>query len=715
MKSIKKVFAGFLLFCFIILLLVPKIYSQETDTLNTQMLFDLSLDDLMNIEIESAVRQKQNITEAPSVITVITARQIKERGYLSVAEALNSTVGIDVNTDYFQPNLGIRGINGGMRSWSRLVKVMIDGQSISIRSSSDNFLDASLIPLEAIEKIEIVRGPNSAIYGKNAFLGVINIITKNGSNLTDNSITNFGGSYQNEAAYGISTVFGGKNNNFDLLFASSFSQFDFSGLNPKNVPGSDIYHANDVSEQCEVIPFSIYGKLRYESEKWGEITFDLSHQNINHKYEFADWGTLTHHNRINLLNAFERIRYSKDVLTDFKTNLSFTHSYSKPLNNEILDNDNDHSNYIVREFKTTSYDIAGDLIYQLNSENNITFGADYTADLHEYQKFYTISDDGTRTLNPGGSDGPENFNNLGIYIQMILNPSSFFTMDYLKNLSITAGYRFDLHSIYEDVLTYRLAAVYSFTKRLSTKVMYGTSFNAPSPAQLYTNSMFTGDIIGNPDLKPEKAKTLEWALIGRLTEHINFNTNIFYTIIDDKIEYLLPFGEVSNITADNISKVYSAGIEAEVNLQFNNSTSYINYSYQKSLNERYNPMLGDIRVKTNIYPQHMFKFGETWKFPQYHFRVHIDGRYISTRKASEQNSYVYDPINYAINSYYLDSYFMVGLSIESMDLKFFTKKESILSLKIDNLFDTKYYYPGFSDYDIPGLGRSVIIKLTQTL
>jgi hypothetical protein len=50
-----------------------------------------------------------------------------------------------------------------------------------------------------------------------------------------------------------------------------------------------------------------------------------------------------------------------------------------------------------------------------------------------------------------------------------------------------------------------------------------------------------------------------------------------------------------------------------------------------------------------------------------------------------------------------------------MDLKFFTKKESILSLKIENLLDTKYYFPGFSDYDIPGLGRSVIIKLTQTL
>lgn len=715
MKSINKGFLAGIFISLILLLFLSGGYSQENDTLKAKDLFELSLDDLMNIEIESAVKQKQNITEAPSVITVITSKQIKERGYLSVAEALNSTAGVDVITDYFQPNMGIRGINGGMRSWSRLTKVMIDGQSISFRSSSDNYLDASLIPIEAIERIEIIRGPNSAIFGKNAFLGVINIITKNALNEDNNSITHFSGTYQKEATYGISTIFSGHKNNFDILFSSSFSRYDYSGLTPKNVPTSFIYTKDDVTEQNEQMPFSIYGKLHYESDKWGEITFDLNHQNINHRYEFADWGTLTHHNRINLLNAFERLRYSKVFLEDFKTNIFFAHSFSRPLNNEILDNDNDYSTYIVRELNTTSYELGGDLIYLLDESNNFTFGIDYTSDLHDYQKFYTVSEDGSKELNPGGSDGPEDFNNLGIYLQMIINPSSFFSIDFLKNLSLTAGYRFDFHSIYQDVLTYRIAAVYSITKRFSTKLMYGTSFNAPSPAQLYTNSMFTGDIIGNPDLKPEKAKTLEWALIGRLSENININTNIFYTEIDDKIEFLLPFGEVSNITAANISKVYSAGLEAEVNVQFTNSVSYLNYSYQKSLNESYSPMLGDIRVKTNIFPQHMIKFGETLKFPDYHFKVHIDGRYIGSRKASEQNNYIYDPINYQINSYYLDPYLILGLTLESIDLKFFTKKESILSFKIENLFNTTYYYPGFVDYDIPGLGRSFIIKLTQTL
>jgi iron complex outermembrane receptor protein len=690
-------------------------YTQEVDTINTQMLFSLSLDDLMNIEIESSVKQKQSITEAPSVVTVITARQIRESGYLSIAEALNSTVGFDVITDYFQPNLGIRGINGGMRSWSRLAKVMIDGQSVAFRSSSDNYLDLSLIPIEVVEKIEIVRGPNSAIYGKNAFLGVINIITKSGSALQDNSVTHFGGFYHQKPAYGISTVLGGQQNNIDFVLSSSFAQFDFSGLAPMNIPESDIYSENDVTEQNEILPFSVFAKLRYQSDRIGDFSLDVSHQNINHKHEFADWGTLTHHNRISLKNSYGRLRYAKDLFSDFQLNMAVAYSQSSPSNNEILDTDGDHSTWILRELKTSSIDLNGDLLYIFNENNNVTLGVDYTADMHEYQKYYTITETSDKILNPGGSDGPNSFNNLGVFLQLILNPSSFFNLNFLKNLTITAGYRFDFHSIYEDVLTYRLAAVYPFTKSFSTKLMYGTSFNAPSSAQLYTNAMFSGDIIGNPELKPEKAKTLEWALIGRLTDHFSFTSTVFYTTIDDKIEYLLPFGETSNITAANISKVYSAGIESELNVVFNNSTSYLNYSYQKSLNERYNPMLGDIRVKTNIYPQHMIKAGETYKIPKLHLLVHLDGKFISSRKASEQNSYVYDPINYAINSYSLDPYFIMDLNIQSTDIRLFTNKESIISLKIENLFNQTYYYPGFSDFDIPGMGRSVILKLTQTL
>jgi len=688
-------------------------FSQEIDTTSANNLFDLSLEDLMNIEIVSAVRQNQNIADAPSVVSVITEHQIKDRGYLTVGEALKSVAGFDVITDHFQPNIGTRGINGGLRSWSRLVKVMIDGQNVSFRSSSDNFLDASLIPIEAIERIEIVRGPNSALFGKNAFLGVINIITKSGSNIEKSSISHFLADINKNSSFGLSTVWGGKKGNVDFMFASSYNQIDKSGLSPKNVPGSSIYNSNNISQKNDSYPLGVFMKLTYDNEDIGRFVFDATQQVINSHAEFLDWGTLTHNNTINLLKSYERLTYSKEILKVLESNISISHSFGQQLKQEVFDTDSDPSEWIERDIGYSSYDLSGNLSYFFDDINNLTFGIDYTTDQYDHQKYYTVNDAGVKTLNPGGTEGIKTFNDLGIYLQMIFNPASFFDIDFVKKLTFTAGYRFDYHNIYEDVLTYRLAAVYKIADQLSTKIMYGTSFNAPSATQLYTNYISPGGIVGNPDLKPEKAKTLEWALIGNVIENVNFNTSIYYTKIDNKIEYLLPYGQISNITAENLSNIYSAGLETELNASIYNNTAYLNYSYQRSILEKTDPLLEQVKVKTALYPTHMIKFGDIYHIDKLYSQINVEGKYISSRIASDQNNFIYNPINYTTNRYNLDPYFILDLTISSSYLEIFKDTKTKISLKIQNLFDTKFYYPGFNNYDIPGLGRIYYFRFTQ--
>jgi len=690
-----------------------RLNAQQPDSVSAQMLFDLSLEDLMNIEIVSATQKAQNITEAPSVITVITSTQIKERGYLSVAEALNSTAGFDIIKDHFQPNAGIRGINGGLRSWSRLFKVMVDGQSISLRSNSDNYLDASLVPIEAIDKIEIIRGPNSALYGKNAFLGVINIITKSGENIKNNAISHYLSNIQDVASYGIGSVWGGKKDNFDVIFASNFEQVNFSSITPQNVPGSSIYTSVDKSQKNEANPLSLFFKVNYNTEKLGKFTFDANQQIINSFAEFVDWGSLSHNNRISIFNGYERLSYYNTFLEDLETTISFAHATGKPLKKEILDIDQDPSQWIERDFEYTSYDLNGKIAYSFDEINNLTMGIDYTSDNHQHQKHYTVSYLGTRTLNPGGTEGINNFNNFGVYLQMIFNPALFFNLGLLEELTFTAGYRFDYHNIYGDVLTYRLAAVYHLTDMLSTKLMYGTSFNAPSPVQLYTNYIAPGGIVGNPDLKPEKAKTLEWALTGKVFKHINFNTNIFYTTIDDKIEYLLPYGQISNITAENISTINSAGIETEISATIYNNSAYLNYSYQRSIIEKNDPILEKIRVKTALYPEHMIKFGDVLHIPKYKINLNVEGVYIGSRIASDQNNFIYDPINYSTNRYSLDPYISLDLMISTTDLEIIKNSKTKISFKIENILNSDYYYPGFVNYDIPCIGRSYVFRFIQ--
>jgi len=688
-------------------------FAQESDTLSTSKLFELTLEDLMHVEIVSAIRQNQNIIDAPSIVSVITANQIKERGYTSVDEALNNIAGLDFITDYFQPNMGIRGINGGVRSYSRLVKVMIDGQNISFRSNADNYLGLSLIPIEAIDKIEIIRGPNSALYGKNAFLGVINIITKKGENLSSNSVSHFIGLTNQNISYGLNTIVGGAKKDFDFLFASSYAQLNQSNLTPHNIPGQNIYSSDAVSKKNESAPLSVYIKMNYDSDNWGKFTFDMANQNINSHAEFADWGALTQNNRINLFNAFERLQYSKKLFDKLSADFSFAHSFGQPLNNEIFDNDNDPTEWIEREIKYNSYDLNGNFSYFFDDRNNFSLGVDFTSDIHEHQKFYTVNNSGIRSLNPGGTDGKNNFNNLGVFFQMIFNPAKLFNLSYLKELTITSGYRYDMHNIYGNVLTYRFAGVYHINEDLSTKLMYGTSFNAPSSTQLYTNYITPGGFVGNPDLKPEKAKTLEWALMGKLTEKINFSTNVFYTDIEDKIEYLSPQGQVSNITAGNISNIYSGGVEAEINLTQRNNTGYLNYSYQKSILEKRDPILKTIKVNTALYPSHILKFGHTLHIPEYYVNVNLEARYVSSRIASDQNNFIYDPINYATNRYALDPYYVIDLMISSTDLKIIKNSKSRIILKVENLLNHKYYYPGFKNYDIPALGRSFSFRFTH--
>ena len=135
---------------------------------------------LMNLDdqVTSATKIAQSISEAPAIITVISRDKIIDRGYETVAEALGALPGFFINSDYILPDAGVRGVSGELRGGSRLIKVMVNGHPVSFRSETTNWLNGALIPMDAIDRIEVIRGPGSALYGANAFLGVVNIITR---------------------------------------------------------------------------------------------------------------------------------------------------------------------------------------------------------------------------------------------------------------------------------------------------------------------------------------------------------------------------------------------------------------------------------------------------------------------------------------------------------------------------------------------------------
>ena len=135
---------------------------------------DLDLDALLSLDltVTSATKFEQTVSEAPAIISVITAKQIQARGYQSVADALQSVPGLYVNTDWVSPDVGVRGVSGGLRGGSRVIKVMINSQPVSFRIETTNWLGPEFIPLKAIERIEVIK-ITPQIYSDEAVTDVI--------------------------------------------------------------------------------------------------------------------------------------------------------------------------------------------------------------------------------------------------------------------------------------------------------------------------------------------------------------------------------------------------------------------------------------------------------------------------------------------------------------------------------------------------------------
>ena len=144
------------------------------------------LEDLLDMRVLSATRREQTPAEAPSMVKIITAREIRSLGWQTLGEALASLPGLNTSYDRSYTYLGVRGF-GRPGDFSSRVLLMIDGQPVN-----DGIYDQASIgsefPLDMalIDRIEFVPGAGSVMYGGNALLAVVNVITRSGAGLGRN-------------------------------------------------------------------------------------------------------------------------------------------------------------------------------------------------------------------------------------------------------------------------------------------------------------------------------------------------------------------------------------------------------------------------------------------------------------------------------------------------------------------------------------------------
>ncbi|WP_239649774.1 TonB-dependent receptor plug domain-containing protein [Methylocucumis oryzae] len=192
----------------------------------TEDLTDLPIEELLNIEILNASRSGRDASTAPASVSVLTANDIRAFGWRTLAEAMNAIRGIFSVNDRNYTYLGVRGFWHSNDYNSRIL-LAIDGQRMN-----DNAFDGSyygqefLLDMDLIERIEFIPGSGSSVYGANAFLGMINVVTKNGQALSGVQVSGEAGSYD---SYKGRFSFGKKlANDVDVLLSGSY--FDSAGV-----------------------------------------------------------------------------------------------------------------------------------------------------------------------------------------------------------------------------------------------------------------------------------------------------------------------------------------------------------------------------------------------------------------------------------------------------------------------------------------------------
>src|SRR5579871_1429828 len=162
--------------CFFAVLLFT--FTSRADTANRPPDYaDMDLTQLMNIPVVTASKFEQKSAEAPSSVTVITSEEIKRYGYRTLADILASVPGFYISYDRNYAFLGASGINLG--DFNSRILLLVNGHRVNSDLNDSAYVDSTfLLDVDLIDRVEIIRGPGSVLYGNNAFFGVINVITR---------------------------------------------------------------------------------------------------------------------------------------------------------------------------------------------------------------------------------------------------------------------------------------------------------------------------------------------------------------------------------------------------------------------------------------------------------------------------------------------------------------------------------------------------------
>lgn len=605
--------------------------------------------------VVTATRTEERIENAASSVTVIDAQEIEDSKDITAAEVLRRVPGLDISS---QGGLGrntsvfIR----GARSEDTLV--MIDGMEVNDPITPARTFNFADLLTDNIDRIEVVRGPQSTLYGSDAIGGVVNIITKKGSGPPKFSLLTEGGSMKTfrEVLSG-----DGKIGKWDYSFSGT--RLDSSGVSSADAA----YHDNAFS-----------GQMGYQLLEKGNLDFIF--RTVDAKVHLDDWDFLNLHtiNDPNFImktsSQVYQLRYTQQ-LTDCWDSIVKA-GYFNSYRGDTDKPDSHEPGYFSRDWYDGS-------IFKTDWQNNwhildidtITAGFEYQEETGE--SFYFDN-----TVFGGESRFPEkSVHNLAYYFQ---NQLTLF-----ECLFLTGGVRIDDHQAFGTNTTYKGALAYIFRPTgTKFKGTWGTGFKAPSLYQLYVPAnpswWFAG---GNPNLKPEKSKSFDLGIEQYLLEDKVFISFVYFHNDYDKYItfYTDPTTYIS--TYKNLNKAQAKGFEVELSINPSEDlTLSANYTRTDTRDETNGgQLLRRPRNKASMVINYVFQ-----KNFQANLTLNYVGRRVDWSSGNNNIGKPYTRVDLA-GSYTINEHFQ-------------------LFSRIENLFNEDYQE--IKGYDTPGISAFGGVKLS---
>lgn len=538
-------------------------------------------EDLQEFALEDMVVTASRVptqkVDTPADISVITKEEIADQNYASASDALRAIPGVNVLGS------GAKGSSMGqdkiLLNGDERVLVLVDGRRMNLGSSGNSSADW-LPPINAIERIEVLKGGGSALYGTDAVGGVINVIMKKGSEIGNHVTVKAAGGSWNAEQYAISAS-GSTDSGLGLIVSATKErrgEYKF-----KNANGKSQLLKNSGYDDTGVIV-----KLDQKVGEDNRIGVNFEHINAEggSPFGYSGFGNTDSHKRISNNVA---LRYDWNESSDERGYVQVYKNYQHAhFRSPVASRQSN--------FTDSTIGLEAQQNFKFSDTDELTVGLEYYKTTVDNTSLYT---------------GERDINNKAIFAEN--------RWEFAPSWQLNTGLRYDHHSKYGSEVTPKVALNKKFDENSNVYLSWGRVFNAPTTDDLFWHQVDSSQwgtfyTYGDPNLKPEKGYVWTFGGNTKLNEKTSLSANVFYSKITDAIDW--DYTSVPNYTlAVNVNKEKRRGLELSLNHDFDdNLSAYASYTYVQVKQDKGKGFTKDLTTKPNIYRAGLKYKNADWLF-----------------------------------------------------------------------------------------------------